>query len=124
MAKYISNHKNMLRRSLRKAEEEYSRTSHDFAGGRVNIDVLRDAWTNLRWQYNKNYHFDRENLIVLDGHDGDPPTYHRMTPQQIKKAAYDRTRSSSPVAGVYQRQWEDLDFDFNRLVAAASAQPE
>ena len=124
MPKFSSNHRSMLLRSLGIAEEEYERTRHDFVEGQVYEQGLRDAWTNLSWQYEKIYRFEGENLIVLDGHDGDPPTYHHMTPQQIKKAAYDRTRLSSPAAGVYQRQWEDLDFDFNRLVAAASAQPE
>ena len=94
MPKYISNHKNMLRRSLGKATEEYHSTSHDFAKGRVNRDVLRDAWANLRWQDEKNYKFEEDNLIVLDGHDGGPPAYHRMTPAQLKRAAYYGSRFS------------------------------
>ena len=83
MPKFSSNHRNMLIRSLGFAEEEYERTRQNFVEGLVYEQGLRDAWTNLSWQYEKIYRFEGENLIVLDGHDGGPPTYHRMTPQQI-----------------------------------------
>ena len=125
MPKYIPNHKKVLIRTLGFAEEEYERTRHNFVDGLVYEQGFRDAWTDLRWQYEKLYCFEGENLIVLDGHDGGPPTYHRMTPAQIKRAAYERSVRSSPTAEVYLRRWVNVDDDFDRLIMPAPpAQPE
>ena len=75
----------MLHRILQNAEKEYREVVVEYSECRMSDETLAEFQQHLAKQYNKLYHMDHFNIIIIEGRTGEPDYHHPMSDEQMRR---------------------------------------